>query len=97
MKKLMKVMLASSLLLLIMNVTVVRNARAETRVLIIPGHYWSDGIYRPTMKYWFYDNPISGTGNKQCAWWSRFYHTSSSGAPLYSMCSGSRESVLVRP
>ena len=86
MKKLIKVILGTAILLAIMNVTIIKSANAESRVLTVPGQYWNDGNPRPTLHWVFFDNPYYPyDSHAQCAMAARQLHAAKI-SPNYSAC-----------
>lgn len=62
------------------------NVSAETRVLVVPAHYWSDGQYRQTLKWVFFDN-----GHQQCREMAKKLHRGKV-SPAFSACTTEYES-----
>lgn len=63
------------------------NIVMSDRVLVIPGHYWSDGKYRGTFLKYFSDNyyyPYNS--HVQSNLEARYFHTNPVASPAYSMC-----------
>ena len=81
----MKNVIQSALLITAMVLTGL-DVRADTRILTVPGQYWSDGQPRPTLKWAFFTTPYYPyDAYAQCSMAARQLHTAKI-SPNYSAC-----------